>query len=283
LLARERFSISELVVRTHVPPATIHHYLRLGLLPPARRLAANRFLYDERHVRSLKLIRVLRERRRLPLRVIRRVLPDLLGLDQDQAFRPEMWDQAVGAHVGRGTRRPPAARLLDAAIEAFARRGYADVNVDDICRAARIAKGSFYRHYHSKEELFLAATESLADEVVALFRRAAGQKGIHSEQAAPLLAGFLEPRLPLYLELLARSLQDRHGYREAARRIFGSLAADIGQSVTGLGSPQERGMQVVGAAATIILNQALAPASLEPGQPRQRAVLRAVPAVPATS
>src|SRR5712691_7664739 len=100
LLVPERFSIGELVARSGVPAATIHHYLRLGLLPSARRAAPNRFLYDERHVQALRLIRLLRERRGLPLPVIRRVLPDLLGLEQDQAFRPEMWDRAVGVHAG---------------------------------------------------------------------------------------------------------------------------------------------------------------------------------------
>jgi len=275
------YTIAELVSLTDVPPATVHYYLRLGLLPQPKRAAANRFEYDERHVQALKLVRMLRDQRGLALPMIRRIMPELSRLEAEEAFLPEMWDRALAPRISR--RPTPSTRLLEAAKEAFAKRGYGEVNVDEICRAARIAKGSFYRHYHSKEELFLAATESLADEVVALFRRAAGQKGIHSEQAAPLLAGFLEPRLPLYLELLARSLQDRHGYREAARRIFGSLAADIGQSVTGLGSPQERGMQVVGAAATIILNQTLVPASMEPAHPKQRAALRAVPAVPATS
>src|SRR2546428_11309082 len=92
LLVRERFPIRELVARTGVPAATIHHYLRMGLLPPARRTAPNRFLYDERHVQALRLIPVLRERRRLPPPAIRRILPDLLELEQDHAVRPEIWD-----------------------------------------------------------------------------------------------------------------------------------------------------------------------------------------------
>jgi AcrR family transcriptional regulator len=229
LLARERFFISELVARTEVPAATIHHYLRLGLLPPARRTAANRFLYDERHVRSLKLIRVLRERRRLPLPVIRRVLPDLLGLDQEQAFRPQMWDQAVGAHVGRGTRRPPAARLLDAAIDAFARRGYADVNVDEICRAARIAKGSFYRHYRSKEELFFAAAEAAAEEIVEELARSVAMGPLMVDRAAEVVARSMEARLPLFMELFTRAVQRRPGYAGAARRLFTALAQRVGE------------------------------------------------------
>src|SRR5439155_17828889 len=69
LLVPERFSIGELVARSGVPAATIHHYLRLGLLPSARRTAPNRFLYDQRHLQALRLIRLLRARRGLPLPV----------------------------------------------------------------------------------------------------------------------------------------------------------------------------------------------------------------------
>ena len=249
LLARERFPISELVSRTEVPAATIHHYLRLGLLPPARRMAANRFLYDDRHVRSLKLIRVLRDRRGLSLRVIRRVLPELLGLDQDQAFRPEMWDRAVGAHLARGTRRTPATRLLDAAIEAFARRGYADVNVDEICRAARTAKGSFYRHYRSKEELFFAAAEAAAAEIVEEVARFASTGPPTIERAAEVVARSMEPRLPLFMELFTRAVQRRPGYAGAARRLFTTLALRVGEL--------ERADEALGVGAQVLLQATL--------------------------
>lgn len=226
---RERFPIGEVVTRTGVPAATVHHYLRLGLIPPPRRAAPNRFLYDERHVQAIRLIRVLRERRALPLRVIRRVLPDLLGLQRDQAFRPEMWDRAVGIHLGAGTRRTPAARLLDAAVDAFARRGYADVNVDDICRSARIAKGSFYRHYRSKEELFFAAAEAAVDEILDSFGNAVAAGPLPPDRAGEVLARSMESRLPLFMELFTRALQRRPGYPAVARRTFTAFAQRIGE------------------------------------------------------
>lgn len=229
LLVRERFPIGEVVARTGVPAATVHHYLRMGLLPPARRTAPNRFLYDERHVQALRLIRVLRERRGLPLRVIRRVLPDLLGLERDQAFRPEMWDRAVGIHAGRAGRRTPAARLLDAAVDAFARRGYADVNVDEICRSARIAKGSFYRHYRSKEDLFFAAAGAAVDEVLESFGSAVATGPLPPDRAAEVLARSMEARLPLFMELFTRAVQRRPGYAAVARRTFTTFAQRVGE------------------------------------------------------
>ncbi len=40
--------------------------------------------------------------------------------------------------------------------ELFVRRGLAKVSVDELCGGAKIAKGSFYAFFRSKEELFLA-------------------------------------------------------------------------------------------------------------------------------
>jgi DNA-binding transcriptional MerR regulator len=50
----------ELVEKTGLPRTTIHHYLREGLLPPARKTATNAAVYDETHVERLGLIRDLR-------------------------------------------------------------------------------------------------------------------------------------------------------------------------------------------------------------------------------
>lgn len=46
--------------------------------------------------------------------------------------------------------------LLAAAARVFARQGYAEATVDAITREAGYAKGSFYRHWSSKEEAFFA-------------------------------------------------------------------------------------------------------------------------------
>ena len=261
MLARERFPIAELVRKTGIPPATIHHYRRRGLVPAPRRVAANRFLYDERHVQALKLVRVLRERRGLSLSVIRRILPGLLGLDEEQAFRPDMWDQAVGSQTQGAARRSPRVRLLDAAIEIFARRGYGDVNVDEICKAARIAKGSFYRHFRSKEELFFAAVEAAADQTVRAFGRAVAQAPVPLEHAAEVLARLLEPRLPVFMELFTRALQRRPGYPGVSRRLFTELAEGVGEQL-GAPEPLWAGAQVLQLATVVVFRRALEPSPL---------------------
>lgn len=224
---RQEFPIGELVTRSGVPRATIHHYVARGLLPPPRRVARNRFLYDQRHVDALRLVKLLRDRRHLPLDVIAGVLPQLLNLEGEEAFRPEMWDRAVGLHLREPGRNGAAARLVEAAVDAFSRHGYADVNVDELCSAAGIAKGSLYRHFPSKEELFFAAAERSAVEVGDAFGAALRAGGSGTGEVVEALATALEPRLPLLLELWSRALQRRPGHAAVAGRVFSTLRREV--------------------------------------------------------
>src|SRR5438128_2712935 len=170
---------------------------------------------------------MLRDQRGLDLAMIRRIMPELLSLDSEEAFRPEMWDRSLAPRLSR--RRLPSRRLLDAAKDSFARRGYGDVNVDDICRAARIAKGSFYRHYRSKEELFFAAADAAVAEIVESFGGAVATGPLPNDRAAEVLARAMDPKLPLFMELFTRAIQRRPGYAAVARRTFTTLAHQVGE------------------------------------------------------
>jgi AcrR family transcriptional regulator len=224
-----QMSISELVRRTGVPAATVHHYRRLGLLPAPQRVARNRFLYDERHVHALRLIRALRERRRLGLEEIRRILPELTGLSAEDAFRPEMWDEAVGLRLRTVRRNDARSRLLLTGRRAFVRHGFADVRVDDLCAAVEIAKGSFYRYYRSKEELYFAVCRATTDDVVRGFERAANGRRLAHDEATELLAGLLQPVLALYLDLVTRTFQRRPGHARVARSSLRDIEDVVGR------------------------------------------------------
>ena len=54
--------------------------------------------------------------------------------------------------------------ILDSAIGLFNRWGYAKTSVDEIARAAHIAKSTIYYYFPSKENLFIAAIEEKAEE-----------------------------------------------------------------------------------------------------------------------
>lgn len=60
-------------------------------------------------------------------------------------------------------RRRKAARpgeILEAGLQEFARNGLAATRLEDIARRAGIAKGTIYRYFDSKEELFIAVIRS---------------------------------------------------------------------------------------------------------------------------
>ncbi|MFI6772471.1 TetR/AcrR family transcriptional regulator [Nocardia sp. NPDC050412] len=49
--------------------------------------------------------------------------------------------------------------LLDAAQEVFAEKGFTAATLDDIAHAAGYTKGAIYKHFPTKEELFLAVSD----------------------------------------------------------------------------------------------------------------------------
>src|SRR5262245_46833641 len=53
-------------------------------------------------------------------------------------------------------RRQTQERLLDAALDAFAERGFHGASVEDVCERAGFSRGAFYSNYSSKTELFIA-------------------------------------------------------------------------------------------------------------------------------
>jgi AcrR family transcriptional regulator len=59
-------------------------------------------------------------------------------------------------------------RLLDAAVEVFAQRSALDVNMDDIAKAAGVARATVYAHFTKKSDMVLALAQrqyQQADEV----------------------------------------------------------------------------------------------------------------------
>jgi AcrR family transcriptional regulator len=210
--------MAELVARTGVSAPTVRYYLSEGLLPPPVRVSANRFLYDERHVEAIRLVRLLRDRRGLPIDKIRALLPDLLpdllGQPEGGAFRPEVWQQLLAVHTGRPAGPSTAERLLEEAVGAFSAHGYAEVTVDDVCHATGIAKGSFYRHFRSKDELFSTVCLEVASRAIA---SSEGHLG------AEEVAGALASHGPVILDLCSLAAQGRSEFLETLIEVVAQL------------------------------------------------------------
>lgn len=54
-------------------------------------------------------------------------------------------------------------RILEAAVKVFATKGYHDTKVDDIVNESSTSKGSFYFYFPSKQDIFLALSDTFAD------------------------------------------------------------------------------------------------------------------------
>lgn len=250
------FPISVLAERTGTLVPTIHHYRHIGLLPEATALASNRFLYDERHVDALIMIRLLRDRRHMPLEAIGEVLPDILALDGGGLPPAEIWDEIIvpflDQHGSGGVRQG----LVVAAREAFARRGYAQVNVADICREAGIAKGSFYRYFDSKEEIFLAAARSMVDMVAEQFEGIASP--MTEREAVQRLEALLGPMAPLLLEVATEELRHEPSATGVVASIASGLANHLLPRLTTKGASAAAARRVVDTALTGLLRPTLA-------------------------
>jgi AcrR family transcriptional regulator len=233
------------VVETGVPATTIHHYRRAGLLPPSASPGADHFIYDQSHIRAVKLIRLLRDQRRLPLRTIGEVLPDLLASGDDACTDIDRYDATLASRRAPGD--DVRERLLDAAIAQFGARGYAEVSVGDIAEHAAVSKGSVYRHFPSKTELFFESIERAVTLMLERFDEAARRYGgeIDAKVAAVLMAEPVRPVLSLLFELGARSLQGHPGHLEEARTVLQRLIDGAGAAVEGDVSVRERGAAVV--------------------------------------
>jgi AcrR family transcriptional regulator/DNA-binding transcriptional MerR regulator len=221
------FSMSSLVERTGVAAATIRYYLAEHLLPPPRRAASNRFLYDERHVEVIRLIRLLQERRNLSLETIGRLLPDLLpdltGQPEGGLFHPEMWGQLLAVHFPASPSPSPADLLVDAGLAAFSRHGYSDVSIDDVCRTAVIAKGSFYRYFTSKEELFFAVAAATGRRVAEAIVGLGGGEQVPVDRAVEIVAQSVTQYLAIVLDLCSLAAQRRPGHGRVLRALMSDL------------------------------------------------------------
>jgi AcrR family transcriptional regulator len=155
----------------------------------------------------------------------------------------------------RGPGRPRAAeripegarnRLLEAAVEVFARRGYERATVDEIAAAARLSKGTLYWHFASKADLFQALLEERfdrpVDAVMDITRTAPAE-----EPSAPAVDAALahlfaaEPRLvhlmQEYWAAAARDPKMRKRYVRRQEKLRAALAETVRIRQERLGVP----------------------------------------------
>jgi AcrR family transcriptional regulator len=121
-------------------------------------------------------------------------------------------------------------RILDAALQVFAQKGYHRAVVDDIVRASGTSKGAVYHHFPNKEALFLALVDEFSARLAeAIAGAIAGSHGALGKVEAALRAGletFARHR-ELARILLLESVSLGPAYQAKRAEVHGRFAALI--------------------------------------------------------
>ena len=121
-------------------------------------------------------------------------------------------------------------RLLDAAEQVFAEKGYHGAVVDDIIRASDSSKGGFYFHFPNKQGIFLALIDALVPKLAAAVDHAIADEADPVAQMDAALRTVLETfsrHRRLSKILLVEAVGLGHGFDEKLMRTRGYFAAMI--------------------------------------------------------
>ena len=122
-------------------------------------------------------------------------------------------------------------RILQAAQSLFIRYGVKRTSIDEVARAADIAKGTLYLYYESKEMLFAEVAKNICADILAEARRAASMPVPLAER----LVGILDAEIGVLHRLVEHSphVRELTETKEAiASAAFATLDRDIKQLIT---------------------------------------------------
>jgi DNA-binding transcriptional MerR regulator len=227
--AKELLKISELSERSGVPVATIHHYLREGLLPEPVKTSRNMAYYPPEFVERLGLIKQLQEDRFMPLKLIRELL-DREDADPERLrAMVEVEDRILsGALEGERTRTAASEvreryempkevldRLEKIGVLSPNARGYGPSDVRIIEAISRFRAGGYEEEIgftvYDTLRYKRALEELVAEEIDVVMERLAGK--VEPERITELLRAGAEPLKDLiaamHTKLLVAELERR--------------------------------------------------------------------------
>ena len=111
--------------------------------------------------------------------------------------------------------------ILDAALQVFGQYGYRRTSMDDIAREADIGKGTIYLNFASKEEVFQALSERLAQRMLAGAEAARHRTGTTADKLAAMHAAWFGT----YADTISRSPHAAE-LMDAKHRLSADLVAD---------------------------------------------------------
>lgn len=167
------------------------------------------------------------------------------------------------------------ARLLTAAAEVFAERGFHGASVEDICERAGFTRGAFYSNFTSKDELVLELSARHTARVVARIHEAAARPAAEPDDVLREVIASLADDAPardrwlqLTTELSLHALRDpeaRIAWAEEQRRIRSALVDAVNEAVARRGAALALPTELFVRAAVALVGGAAAQRQLEPG------------------
>lgn len=124
-------------------------------------------------------------------------------------------------------------QFLTAGLATFAERGWSDTTVQDVCRAAALSPRYFYELFSSREDLFLAVTGRIAEQVEQTVRSAlsapAADPRARAHAVLTALAGYFTSDARTVRVALVESLatEQLRVHRRELLESFHSLAARL--------------------------------------------------------
>ncbi|TPK65538.1 TetR/AcrR family transcriptional regulator [Mesorhizobium sp. B2-4-19] len=139
-------------------------------------------------------------------------------------------DLARRAEIGREKREKTRALILDAGTMLMAERPREAVTIDAVVEAAGVAKGTFYYHFQSIDELAAAVGEKLGESFDAVLGDARRALEDPLKRLSFAFTKFLEKAISdaNWARLVVQSSQSRGEY---ARGVRTNLKADIAQAI----------------------------------------------------
>jgi AcrR family transcriptional regulator len=143
------------------------------------------------------------------------------------------------ANRGARSRRPQrydADSLLEVAVRVFTERGYDGTSMEDLARAARITKSSFYYHVSGKEELLRRSLDRALDQLFAVLGEPEAVEGRAIDRLEHVVRRSIEvlvaelPHVTLLLRVRGNTRVERRALER--RREFGrAITKLVGEAV----------------------------------------------------
>ncbi len=171
-------------------------------------------------------------------------------------------------------------RVLEAASQVFAERGFHGASVEDICERAGFTRGAFYSNFASKDDLVLELSSRHSEQVVARIREAAAAPGSAPQDVLrDVLAALAEDQgtdrwLVLTTEFTLHAIRDtdaRRAWSQQQQQIRNELISAVDEAVRARGTrlpvPTDLFVRAALALSQGSMSQRLVePGSLSPGE-----------------